>query len=389
MNTPAPTQELEVLDNSHPLPALRSDLPSIWQPYQQKLEELRETALKLTVTNSDQKYEMKIARATRLELKSLRIEVEKKRKELGEDLLKQTQRINGAAKEIREALETLEERLLEQEQFAEREAAKKLLELTEQRTAELNAVGSMVPASVGTLSDAEFAGLLADAKALAELKAERERQAEADRLAKIEADRLERERIEAENERLKAEAAEAERLAKIEADRIAAERAEERRLAKIEADKLEAERAALEAKMQEERDAAAKAAKAAADKAAAEAKAQRDAAAAEQAKAQAERDKLQAQLEAERQAAADKAAAEAKAQKEAAAAAAATAAAEIKAAAKAAAAPDKAKLEAFAAEFRSLKLPSLSSPEGEAALDGIRSAMNTCYKQIKSAISTL
>jgi hypothetical protein len=58
---------------------------------------------------------MKLARATRLTLKDLRVAVEKKRKELGEEALLQKQKIDGAAKQIREIIEPLEARLLEQE----------------------------------------------------------------------------------------------------------------------------------------------------------------------------------------------------------------------------------------------------------------------------------
>jgi hypothetical protein len=63
---------------------------------------------------------MKLARVTRLTLRELRIAIEHRRKELGEHHLRETQRINAGAKALKDLIEPLEARLLEQEEFAER-----------------------------------------------------------------------------------------------------------------------------------------------------------------------------------------------------------------------------------------------------------------------------
>jgi DNA repair exonuclease SbcCD ATPase subunit len=173
----------------------------------------------IVVTDDSQKAEMQMARAGRLFLKEKRVAIEKSRKELKEQALREGKAIDGIANVLKALIVPIEEYLDQQEHFVElREAA-------------------------------------------AEKKRQEEEAAriEAERLAKEEADRLEQERIRAENERLRAEAAERERVLaeerakvqKAEDDRRAAEAEallRERKLAE-DAAKADAEKQRAEAEV--------------------------------------------------------------------------------------------------------------------------------------------
>lgn len=355
------TLEPEVLPVSTDVTLIkRADLPAAWEPFRIKLEALKKTAETLQVTDVSQTLEMKLARTTRLELRQLRIEIEKCRKGLGEDLLRQTQKINGTAKEMRDILEALEARLEDQEKFAERAEATRILDLSNARTAALNEVGGVIPANVGTLAEEEFQRMLADAALLKKAKEEEAARLEQERLAKIEADRLERQRIEEENAKLKAEAEETARLAKIESDRIAKEREAEQRKAREESEKRQAEFAAERAKAEE-------AARIERDKV----ELARREAEAEATKARKEAQEAQAKIDA----AAAKEAAERKAE------------ATLKA--NAAKAPDKDKLQNLLCEIKALTMPTMATDEGKAALEKVKQVMNRAYSEVKAITETL
>jgi colicin import membrane protein len=206
--------------------------------FKAEVERLKVTAETLTVSRVDDKAGMKLARATRLALRDVRIAVEHRRKELGEEHLKAKQKVDGDAKALKDAIEPLEARLEDQEKFIEREEARIRAEKQAARIAEVTPfLIAPLTFDLGALPDEQWATVLAGAKA--------EHDA---RLQKIEDDRIaaeaEKARIEAqrvENERLKAETAALEK-------KLADERAE--------ADaKLKAEREALEAKVKAEADA--------------------------------------------------------------------------------------------------------------------------------------
>jgi DNA repair exonuclease SbcCD ATPase subunit len=296
MNTETPTIVVDEIAT----PMKRADLPAVWEPFRAQLEKLKTTAETLTVTSSDDKAGMKLARTTRLALKDVRVEIEKRRKELGEDALRQKQKIDEAAKELKSIIEPLEERLKEQEEFAEREAAAKRAELIARRT---NLIlpywNPAIPfPDFGAMEEDAFGALMFDAKAALEAKQAAEKKAVEERFAKLKAEAEERERIKIENAKLKREAEEREAAARIERAKVEAERREQER-------KAQAEREEAAAKLKAERDAAAAEAARLAEIArkereALEAQAKKDRAAAE-AKAAAERLGHQRQMqEAER-----------------------------------------------------------------------------------------
>lgn len=259
----------------------RADSPAIWGIYREQTEKLKETALTITVTDASDKAGMKLARETRLALRQIRIAVEDRRKELKEGIVKRGQEIDGAARELRTELESLEARLEGQEQFAIREAARIDRELQESRAAEISPFLSGPPSPLlSKLSEDEYAAALTDARDAHEMRMDRERKAADAAAAQKKADDEAREAQRLENIRLKAQAAErakthAAELAAVEA-RNRSEREAREEVARL--DRQKAAKAAAEARRLKDADDARKA-KDAADKAAAD-KAARAAAAA-------------------------------------------------------------------------------------------------------------
>ncbi len=353
--TVPPPVDVAQLDTAKPL-------AEIFQPFQTTLDKWEAKAKSLKVTDINQKTEMAQARLARLELKEARVTMDKTRKGLVEGLKARTGKIDDTARTIRVKMEELEAELLESEQFAERHAAQLKAELKQKREAALLPfLDAPVVTDLSSLSEEDFAKVLSDAQLLRQARIDAAAKAEAERKAKEEADRIERERIAAENARLKAEAEEERQRIQ----RIEAERAEERRKAKEEADRIaaaaEAERKRIEAERAEER----RKVEAEAERKAEEARKEREAieakAKAEAAKAAKEAARLKAELEARQKEDAarianEKAAAEAE-----------RARVEVERAAaeearrQAAAAPDAAKLKAFAATLRALELPTLNN----------------------------
>ena len=259
----------------------------------------------------------KLARTTRLDLKKLRCDIENRRKELVEDLNKETGAINTAARKFKELIEPLEAKLLETEEHAERMEAKRMAELKEAREAELAPFTTLDVRvfSLEKLTEAEYSAFFADCQQQTNDRAAKAEQDKRDAEAKEAADKAERERIAAENERLRAEAAENER-------KLADER---KRAAEALAAQAESARLAREAKEAAE-------------------KALTDARNAQEAK---EREESAAKLRADL----DRIAAE-------------------EAAAKA---PDRDRLLSFASTIAALTVPPMSTPAGRAVVDEIGS----------------
>jgi hypothetical protein len=295
--------------------------------------------------------EIRKARACRLALRAVRLESDETRKREKQSALLYGKAVDGFHNILMADLSPVETALQEAEDTAERAEAARLSALKASREAELRPVtDGPILGDLSELSEEQFAKMLSDAKLLRQAKIEAAAKAEAEAKAKAEADRAERERIAAENARLKAEAEAREATAKAEREAAAAKLAEERAAAeaaaKAAAEKARKEREAIEAKAKAEREAAE--AKAREERAAAEAAAKK-----EQARLKAiadeERRKLQ-EAEAEAQRLRD---VEAKRQADAAAAK-----------KKAEAAPDNAKAQAFANALRAMPLPTFQhSPQ--------------------------
>ena len=203
--------ELEVTDDNRLAVIVRdSDLDSTkaaillenFKDYFQIAKEWEVKARAIVVTDVGQKTEMEMARVGRLFLREKRIAIEKTRKELKEQSLREGKAIDGIANVLKAVIVPIEEYLNSQEKFAEIKAKEE-----------------------------------AD-----RIRAEMEAKAEQERIAREEAERAEQQRIREENERLRkeAEAAEAIRVARekeIEKERI----------------KIEQEKAAREKEIEDER----------------------------------------------------------------------------------------------------------------------------------------
>jgi hypothetical protein len=181
------------------------------------------------------------ARTTRLKLKNIRVEVEKTRKDLKEQSLREGKAIDGMANIIKALIIPIEEHLEKQEKFAEIKAAERMAKRHAERIEKLVPyVADISVYNVDAMTNEAFEELVKNSKKAFEDQKAAEAQAEKDRLAKEEADRIEQERIRKDNERLKKEAEQRE-----------IEAAKERKLAD---DKLEAERKKREKLEQEKRD---------------------------------------------------------------------------------------------------------------------------------------
>lgn len=214
-------------------------------------------AATLVVTDASQTAEMKMAREGRLFLKEKRIAIEKKRKELKEQALREGKAIDGMANILKALIVPIEEYLDKQEHFVEIKAA----EDTER------------------------------------IRIEMEQKAEQERVSKEKAEAEERERMRLENEQLRKEAEEKERAL-----------AEERAKAEAEKKKLEQEAAAAARKAAEEKAQAEAALKVEQDKALAERRRVEAEREAEKRKAEEERQRVEAERKREQEEAAKKAA---------------------------------------------------------------------------------
>lgn len=181
-----------------------------------------ERAAKIEVTSEEQLSDMEAARELRLQIRQVRIAVEKKRKELKEDALRESKAIDGLGKMIKERIEPIEEHLQAQEDFVKR--------LEEERERERRE------------------------KAEELLRQQEEREAREREEARL----AEEKRIREENERLRKESEERARQAAEAAAEHEKELAAERAAREKERAEREAEQKAAEAKERKEREAAEK-----------------------------------------------------------------------------------------------------------------------------------
>lgn len=274
--------------------------------------------MELLVESLEDKEGIAKVHEARMEVKALRVSVEKSRKELKAGSLEFGRRVDAEAKRITSMIEPIETHLIEQESIVKKEKERLAKIEQEKKEAEIRskleklaAFGVMRLASdIETYSIAEFEWMLLDAEKKYKAKkeaeeAERKKQAEeSERL------RIERERQEAEAARLKAERKEqeaeirklqeeiriarekAEAEARKAAEELAAQKreieAEKRRIEKEEFERQAKERAEIEAMERLEREAKEKAKLEARQKAEEEARIERERQEAEEAAIQAE-----------------------------------------------------------------------------------------------------
>jgi hypothetical protein len=247
--------QLEIIVKDSGLEATKAQyILKNFQNYFDVAADWEKKAKTIIVTSENQKADMDIARVGRLFLREKRIAIEKARKELKEQSLREGKAIDGIANVLKALIVPIEDYLEQQEKFPEIQAKKK-----------------------------EEA-----------MRLEIERRIEEERIAKEKAEAEERERIKLENERLKKEAEEREKAI------IAERKKQEEKLAEERA-KADAERKKQEALLAKERANAEAERREAEEKARKEKEAQEKKLAEERAKAEAERKKTEAKLKAERE----------------------------------------------------------------------------------------
>lgn len=212
----------------------------------------------IVVTEEDQFDLMADARSKRLALKNIRVDVEKKRKELKEDSLRTGRAIDSVAKFVKEIIEPAEEYLETQEKFAEIRQAERAAKLKAERVEKLmQYTDDLSLYNMDAMTDEQFDTLLATLKAQHEATLAEQKRIEDERIAKQKAEAEEQERVRAENAKLKQEAekreiAVAEERAKAERAAATAKADADAREAKLRAER-EAEQKASQAKIDEER----------------------------------------------------------------------------------------------------------------------------------------
>ncbi len=297
----------------------------------------------IVVTKEDQFDLMADARSKRLALKNIRVDVEKKRKELKEDSLRTGRAIDSVAKFVKEIIEPAEKYLETQEKFAEVKQAERAAKLKAERIEKLmQYTDDLSLYNLDAMNDEQFDTLLTSLRSQHEAKLAEQKRIEDERIAKEKAEAEEQERIRVENVRLKKEA--------------------EAREAKIAQEQRQHEaEIAKERKATEEREAKARAEREAEQKAA-------------QAKLDEERTKREA-VEAEQRAEREKAESERKRQED-----------ERR---DALLAPDKEKLLALAARVEATELPALASKDAQAVLNQVEALLSKVSTYIRANVKGL
>lgn len=218
----------------------------------------------IVVTEEDQFDLMAEARNKRLSLKNIRVDVEKKRKELKEDSLRTGRAIDSVAKFVKEIIEPAEKYLETQEKFAEIRQAERAAKVKAERIEKLMQYTSDLSLyNMDAITDEQFNTLLESLEYQHEIELAEQKRIEDEYIAKEKAEAEEQERVRAENAKLKKEAEEREKKAaqeKAAADKLLAEeraKAEAAQKAKDEELRVEREKAAqIERERAAEREAA-------------------------------------------------------------------------------------------------------------------------------------
>lgn len=219
-----------------------------FNPIWAQIDEWKEKAVTLVVTDISQTAEMKMAGEARKAVKKVRTTANNLREELKADSLRYGRAVQELYNEIEARLKPIEEHLEKQEKFKELYEMKQreALRIEREVMVEPYRQYAFTGINFGDITQADFDNILNNAKLA--------KQAAEDAAAKAEEERVERERKEAEEKKQREEKAEAEREAlRIENERLQKERDRlemEQRKVNIEAAKARKE---AEAKAEEER----------------------------------------------------------------------------------------------------------------------------------------
>lgn len=227
-----------------------------------KASEWSEKINTIVVTDPTDTITMNMAREGRLGLRAMRLEAEKLVKEKRASVQQAMSAYtledklwlkSGQMMEL--TFKHLEGQLENQEKFAERFEADRRAKLKADRLAILAPLGYFDGNGLDFMTDVAFDALIGGLKAKIQADKEEAERIEAERIAKENAEREERARIAAENARLKAEAEAKEKELAIERARVEAERQRAEKERREAEEKANRERLEAEAKAKAERDA--------------------------------------------------------------------------------------------------------------------------------------
>jgi len=255
-------QALQVIKESGVEQQTAKMLQESFAPYFDEAGKVIEEAKSITVTDVSQKDDMLKAREMRLILKNARVSADKKRKELKEDSLRYGKAVQGIYNVLDFLIVPAEKYLEEQEKFEERIEEKNRADLFLKRSEEIQPLSEFIPTGLNfaSMTEDDFQKVLSGAKFQMQAKKDAEAKIEAERIEKEKAFAIEQAKIKEENERLKKEAESREKAqAKereenekaLKAEREAREKAQAEKKAiedKQRKDKEDADRKALEEK---------------------------------------------------------------------------------------------------------------------------------------------
>lgn len=232
-------------------PETTQSLQASFAPLFSEAKNILEKSRAITVTDAAQKLEMKLARDCRLALRQVRVSADKLHKELKDESLRRGRAVDGFKNILLALVEAEERRLDEQEKFVENaeKQRKALVSLKrEEQLKTFNIDTSFY--SLGEMSEPAFQQLLSNTIAAHEKRQEDARRAEAAKIEREKIELAERERVRAENEKLRQESVAKEEALRIEREKVKAEQraAEELRQQELarEREKARAEREAVE-----------------------------------------------------------------------------------------------------------------------------------------------
>lgn len=290
---PPQTDLATVIKDSGLQPAKAAILQTRFNNFFTEVAEWEQKAKSLVVTDINQKEDIKAAREGRIFLKGKRVEVEKTRKELKEQVVREGKAIDGVANVLKSLIAPIEEHLAAQENFAARKEAERIEAMVLLRKEELLAIpADPEQYDLENLAEESYVFIRDGLKQQRADRIKAEQDAEAARIQREKDAEVKAEEQRLENIKLKEANAKAE--AEAEASRVAKEKAEaatRRAKAKVEANakKIQAEAAEKARVAKEEADAEIEKVNAENRRLAAEAKAKEDAEAHEKAKAEADK----------------------------------------------------------------------------------------------------
>ena len=165
-------------------PETEKTLTELYQPYLVQAQEWETAAKLIVVYNATDVHLMKDARTMRLKLKEIRNNVEKTRKKLKEDIVKNGKAIDGVSNFLKGLIEPIEAHLQAQEDFVEIQETKRKISLETKRKEELQPIftGSLGAWNLKEMPDTDFQQLVEGIKAANKKRAD---DAETERLAAL------------------------------------------------------------------------------------------------------------------------------------------------------------------------------------------------------------